>query len=244
MGHFRSDKKNIYLESPYAEFYIPLSYFSGNVQSFAEDRGQTIHVFGVFNVAFFDASYKLIEKRLMNLPTWIDVNVLDVSTENVMLLGDTVETRCKVLKYFKGANIMPSTVVKDSANAEAFLSLVTKGSIPHAVPYNKAKTIWQKNLDLNGAHLGVPSFILELILSAAYRYNKNPTMKFAHAYADNPSLSMYDYVMNSVRQICQNTSTYTAITFEDIDSMIIASVNRTTHKKVEAQSPVEELLKL
>lgn len=244
MGHFRSDNKDIYLLSPYAEFYIPLDYFSGNVQSFAEDRGQTMHVFGVFNVAFFDESNKLIEMRLMNLPTWIDINVNESTTGDVKLLGDTTPTRCKILKYMKGAKIMPSTVIKDSSNAETFLSLVTKGSIPHAVPYNKAKTIWQKNLDLNDAHLGVPSVILELILSASYRYAKNPILKFAYAYGDNPSLTMYDYVMNSVRQICQNTSTYTAITFEDIDSMMIASVNRTTHKKTELQSPVEELLKL
>lgn len=241
--HFKSDKRYIYLTDPSCEFYIPLSYFSGGQHAFAEDHGSTIRVFAVFVCRFFDENGKLTETRIMNLPTWVDINVYQ-STEDVVDLGNGTSVKCKVLKYIRGMKIMGSTVVKDSSNAEAFLSLVTKGAIPDSVPYDKAKEIWQRNLDLNDAHLGVPSVILELILSAAYRYKQDPTMKFAYAIGDGKTDNMYDYVMNSIRQICQNTSTYTALTFEDIDSMAIASINRTSKNKQEAISPVEVLLKL
>ena len=50
--------------------------------------------------------------------------------------------------------------------------------------------------------------------------------------------------MASIRKICQYASTFSSITFEDIDSMITTSVNRAREKKPEADTPVEMLFKL
>ena len=50
--------------------------------------------------------------------------------------------------------------------------------------------------------------------------------------------------MASIRSVCQYASTFSAITFEDMDSMITASVNRLRDKKEESESPVENLFKM
>ena len=50
--------------------------------------------------------------------------------------------------------------------------------------------------------------------------------------------------MNRIREICQYTSTFTAVTYEDIDAMITTSLNRTKTKAPEAYSPVEDIIKL
>jgi hypothetical protein len=241
MAYFKSDGKYIYLEKPYCEFYIPMSFFE-NV-GFAEDQGQMIKVLGIFNIGFFENG-ELKETKVLNLPTFINVLVYDYEIRRVQLPGELEPIPCKVLKYFEGNSVMESVVIEDSSNAELYLKFVLQGKIPMSVPYDKSIILWRKNQKLNGMSLGVPSVIEELILSAAYRDKNNPALKFAYIVGRKPDTSMYDYKMASVRQICQYTSTFTAITFEDIDSMITASLNRGRDKIHEAQSPIEQIIKL
>lgn len=241
MDYFRSDGQFIFLERGYAEFYIPQSYFEGK---FAEDQGSAIKVMGIFNVGFFEND-KLTKMKIINLPTWIHLFLYDHETRKVELPGEPVAVPCRVLKYFKGNKIMSSAVIEDSSNAELFLKFITQGKLPPSIPYDKVLDVWRKNQSLNGINLGVPSVIEELILSAAYRDKNNPSSKFAHVIGKDPKgVSQYDYKMASIRQICQYTSTFSAITFEDIDSMITSSLNRTRDKTPEMQSPLEEIIKM
>lgn len=243
MNYFKSDQKFIYLERSYCEFYIPISYFEGTA-GFAEDQGQTIKVMGIFNIGFFENG-ELTEMKVMNLPTWLNIFVYDSENRLVKLPGESEDVPCKVLKYFKGQRIMDSSIIEDSSNVELYLKFVTQGKIPASIPYDKSLTLWRKNQSLNAVKLGVPSVIEELILSAAYRDINDPSRKFAHVIGEDPdNVSQYDYKMASIRQICQYTSTFTAITFEDIDSMITTSLNRARNKTPEAESPIEKIIKM
>ena len=98
---------------------------------------------------------------------------------------------------------------------------------------------------MNDVNFGVPSLILEIILGVSYRSKDNTALKFAKIIG-SPSYkgSEYDYKMASIREICQYASTFSAITFEDMDSMICASINRERDKKEESYSPVEKLFKM
>lgn len=243
MDYFRSDGKFIYLEAEYAEFYIPKYYFE-DTGKFAEDLGGHVRALGVFDVGFF-VNGTLREMRVLNLPTWTDFFVNDSEERNVHLPGDgETDTPCKILKFNKGHKIMPSSIVEDSSNAESYLDFVLKGKVPSIVPYSKSIQIWRKNKELNSVYLGVPSVIEELILACAYRDKNDPSKKFAEVIGKNPKMSQYDYIMNNIRQICQYSSTFAGITFEDIDSMITTAINRTKTKGTEQYSPIEELLKL
>lgn len=244
MAYFKSDNKFIYLEAPYAEFYIPQENFnsSGNL---AEDMGNMIKGLGLFEVGFFDDKGKLSEMRILNLPTWTEFFVYSSEDRNVKLPGNNdTETPCRVIKYLKGQKIMNAGVIEDSSNAESFLNFILRGKLPKYLKYEDAIKIWRKNQELNATYLGVPSVIQELILSNSYRYKEDPNKKFSHVIGANDNISQYDYVMNNIRQICQYTSTFTALTFEDLDSMVTTSLNRTRSKTDEAESPIEELIKL
>ena len=243
MQYFRTDGEYIYLEAEYAEFYVPKSYFE-DTSKFAEDAGVVIKALGVFDVGFFVGG-QLKETKVLNIPTMIDIFVIDSEDRDVHLPNDPESvTPCKVLKYTKGQKIMNSGVIEDSSNVEMYLNFIIKGKVPPIVPYEKSLQIMRKNQSLNGCSLGVPSMMEELVLSAAYRYKENPNIKFSHVIGKNPEISQYDYIMSNIRQICQYTSTFTGMTFEDLDSMVTTSLNRTRTKTPEAFSPIEELLKL
>lgn len=242
MGYFKSDGKYIYLDAPHAEFYIPKFYFDKS-GAFAEDLGITIKVLGVFNIGIFENGNRK-DLRVFNVPTWIDLYVSNYEDRNVELPGFNEPVPCKVILYDNGNKITDATTIEDSSNVESFLDFILKGKVPAMIPYDKTIQIWRKNKELNSVHLGVPSVIEELILAVAYRYNKDPSRKFGQVAGNNDDISMFDYVMNNIRAICQYTSTFTGLTFEDIDSMITTSLNRTKNKGYESSSPLEDLIKL
>lgn len=242
MGYFTSDDNFIYLDAPYAEFYIPLYYFDESAR-FAEDTGSIIKSLGVFDVGFFEGE-TLKEMRVLNLPSRIEFFVSNSEERNVKLPNDEETTPCKVLMYSKGHKIMSNTMVQDSANCEEFLYFIMNGKVPSIVPYEESIKLWHKNQLMNKVNLGVPSVIEELILSTAYRNKDNPGEKFAHRIGKDLSTTQFDYIMNNTRQICQYTSTFTGMTFEDMDSMITTSLKRTKTGGIEAVSPIEDLIKL
>lgn len=241
MSIFRSDDDFIYLNVPYCEFYIPMYYFDSAASSrFAEDFNDKIDVLGIFNVGIFENG-KFKEMKTMNLPTMISIFVYDSEIRDVVMTNG-VSTKCKVVKYLKNAKIMQSMIFEDDTYAKKFINYIMSGKLPSILPYSKMLDIWRMNQEVNGVHFGMSSLYLEMILAVAFRNPKNLSQKFAKI-AGEPGVSDYDYSTASIRQICQYNSTFTALTFEDIDSMITSSLNKTrTHAK-EADSPVEQVIK-
>lgn len=240
---FRSDGNFIYLASPYCEFYIPQSFFS-NSAGFAEDRGDIIRGIGLFDVGIF-SNGKIVEMKTLNIPTWIELYVHESENRDVKLPGSDELVPCRVLIYYQGAKVINAKIIEDSSNSELYLKLICGGKIPTSVPYGKSAQIWRKNQQMNGVHLGVPAVIEEMILSVAYRDKKNLSQKFCKVIGQNKNnISEYDYSMASIRQICQYASTFTALWFEDFDTMVTTSLNRTRENKPEANSPLEKIIKM
>lgn len=239
MSIFRSDGNFIYLDIPYCEFYIPMYYFD-TTKKFAEDLSDKIRVLGFFNVGIFENG-KLKELKTLNLPTMITINVYDSELREVEMTNHEI-LQCKVVKYLKGAKIMQSMIFEDDTNSKNYLKFITSGNLPKIIPYSKALEVWRKNQELNNVHFGVSSLYLELILSVMYRNPDDMSQKFAKI-ASNDGVSDYDYATASIRQICQYNSTFTALTYEDIDSMITTSLNKSREKVKEAESPVEQIIK-
>lgn len=239
MGVFKSDGNFIYLDIPYCEFYIPMYYFD-TTRRFAEDLNDKINVLGLFNVGIFDNG-QLKEMKTLNLPTMISLFVYDSELREVKMTNGEV-LQCKVVKYLKGAKIMQSMIFEDEINAKNYLKFITSGNLPRIIPYSKAAEIWRKNQTLNNVHFGVSSLYLELILSVMFRNPNDLSQKFAKVVAKGEA-GDYDYAVASIRQICQYNSTFTALTFEDIDSMITTSLNKSREKVKETESPVEQIIK-
>lgn len=239
MGVFKSDGNYIYLDTQYIEFYIPMYYFDTS-KRFAKDFNDKIDVLGVFNVGIFENN-KLKGLKTFNLPTFVTLFVYDSEIKDIkMQNGETMQ--CKVLKYMKGAKIMQSTLFKDDTVSKDYLKYITAGNLPKGIPYSKSLQLWRKNQDLNGVNFGVSSLYLELILSVVYRNPNDLSQKFAKI-ASNDGVGDFDYATASIRQICQYNSTFTALTFEDMDSMITTSLNKSRNKVKENESPVEQVIK-
>lgn len=238
MNIFRSDDRYIYLNTQYCEFYVPTSYFESKWMVQLSD---TIKGLGLFNIGIFENG-ELKEIRLLNLPTSVEFYVYDSETRVMNFKGES-GVECMVLKYIKDQKIMESSTIEDSSSAEMYLDIILKGKVPPSIPYTETLNVWIKNQTMNKVSFGVPSSVLEMILAVCYRDKNDMGRKFSKVIGADPNVSEWDYKMAKIREICQYASTFSAMTFEDINSMITTSINRTREKRYEMESPVEKIIK-
>lgn len=242
MGIFRRDRDdNIVLNAPYCEFYIPKSFFD-STKKFAEDFSDTMNVLGVFPIGIFEND-KLSRIATMKVPIIIKLKVYNSEWRDVTLPSGKTE-KCKVCKYFKDDILFSGAIVEDSSNAELFLNAIIAGALPDTLPYTKVIDLWRSNQRLSAVNFGVSSVSLEAILAVCYRSKNNPELKFARKFGASDAVSEYDYQMMSIRQICQYSSTFTSLIFEDFDSMVTSSINRCREGKEEQDSPLEKVIKM
>ena len=218
------------------DIVVPDYHYANNL---VEELGPTMRLFGTVPV--------IIDGKItdtLNIPSWHNYYVYTADTETIDLPGEG-PTKCKIFHYEKDHDICADMVVEDASNAQLFLKQIIYGKIPGTVPYNKALALWERNQVMNSVNFGVASIIQEVVLSASYRYKKDPTKKFGMVYAKNPDkVSLYEYEMASFRRICQLSSTFAGITFECFDDMITSGINKSHTNADETYSPLEELLKL
>lgn len=241
MGHFYSDKEYVYCNDDYMEVYIELSDFD-ETKKYAVDYSSYIEVLGVLHVGLFENG-KFKEFRVLNHPYRIKMYAYDTVTRTIEF-PRYGSVPCRVLSYTKGAILMDAAIIQDAQNALTYLDMVLGGKTPMGVPYNKSITLWNKNQNTNKAKFAVREEVKEMILALSYRNPKDMSQQFAQIYGSDLSVSPFDYVIVDSRKICQYASTFSGITFEDIDTMISTSINRARKKTKESFSPVEEVIKM
>ena len=236
----RSDDRYIYCDADAMEFLIPKNYFDKG--TYAVEESSFVRVFGLFPVVYYYNDKP--EMKTLNCPFFIKAYKYLTDEGDRDLPGEGV-TRCFILKYLKGQKIMESSVEEDSNDAVTYIrKFINMGKIPKTIPYSQSPSVWQKNKEVAGVDFGVRTEVEETILSLVYRNPKELGEKFATPYGSDLSVGEYDFVEANNRQIAQYASTFTSMTFEDLDSMITTSLNRTRTKGKELYTPVEDIIKL
>ena len=236
---FKKEKEYIKLNAPSMEMYIPMDFFENNL---AEDNGDIIKVFGLVHTQLFDKDNKPNGMEILNIPTSITISPSSTERSSMVLNEGEEPQKVLICRFIKEDNVMRSTIAKDAGEVEKFVNMMLRGKVPR-MPYNKIISVWQKNLQMNGVGLGVPSSILEMIISEVYRNKEKPEESFRFKISKNPNTDQLGYITANMRQICAKNSTFAALTFEDIDSMIVSSLNRSIYNKEEAKSPLEKIIK-
>jgi hypothetical protein len=237
---FKADGTDIAIDVPYFELYVPDSYFKNSLM--AETAPGQLRLFGITTVGIYKNG-EFDHFDTLKVPSWNTYYTYEYEHKVINLPG-IGKTGCTVYSYSKGHKFCVGEVLEDSTNAQLMLRFVNYGKIPSTVPYKESIWLWRKNQKMNKVNFGVPSVIQEVVLSTAYRWKRNPAYKFAKVIGKNPDWNQFDYEMASIRRICQVTSTFTGMTFESFDDMVSTAINRSRKGTHEAESPLEELLKL
>ena len=246
---FTTDGTEIFFSGEYMEAYIPEVFFnlgdSKKGPGIAEIIGDHFSTLGIFNIRTFnDVDGKQPNAlQTLNLPVQIVTYPSGgYERKTLDLIGKGPE-KYFVLKYYNTDTFCNKQVPQSVQAFKNFLNLLTGGRLPKTFSYDDIITIWEQNFDLNGVKFDVPDVVKELVVSEIYRDPKKPEHNFGYVVGKNPSISRYDYITATTKDITKYNSSFAAVTFENMDEALVSAANNTKTDRKEKQSPMEKLLK-
>ena len=216
------------------EIFVPQSYFDSNL---AEAIGDRFYVFDILSVKC-KAGGKT-EVATLNIPTFNNFYPPQTSYD-----VDGQGNKVLVMKFLKNDEVMDKSTRSDMENTQLFLKMICGGKLPTSIPYDKLLDVWDTNLAANNMNYQVSSTIKEIILAEMNRTKGKPEQKYAVVMGKNPNADPYGYEPTSINKVCSMSSTFSAITFENMDEMIITSVNMKRYGKQEKDTPLEKIIKM
>lgn len=242
-AYFTEKDEKIYFTGVYMEAYIPDELFNKDISMYDGDIIETI---GLFNYRVFnniDEDRNKIPLKTLKVPTVVKTKPNSVSMTTLELIPGSGEKKYHVLKYFTDDILLTQSYTNALVdNVEKYIKLLNEGKIPNTIPYDEILDLTLKNLELNKINLNVSATLLSTVISEIYRYKKDMALPFRKIIGKDVSESQFNYVNTNARTICSFNSTTSALTFEDIDSMITTSINKKRYNRKENYTPIEKLL--
>ena len=153
-----NDGKYIFIDTPYAEAYIPDDLFDRpnedpSPSSLAYNTGESIVTIGIFYMRFFDTDENttaLRDKtkvRTLTYPNKIETFPSGNTTRETLTINGVTDVY-RVLRYNKGDILMEATSKKSANNVEMFTKLVMAGKVPRSLSYDELYFTWKKNFEI------------------------------------------------------------------------------------------------
>lgn len=238
----------IVLSSGKMEIFSLSDYVDKNITRFTGDKVET---FGLVPYKFYtkDTDKKPSKVGIINCPSMMTFypDTVDKNIEDA--IWDGIHKELNVHNYTKltfygGDRIMDSVIIQKLDNVVMFTELLLGGKLDNNIPYPMLPSVWMKNIGANGTDLEVPATVMDLVIYELCRYKHANDKPFGSVYGKDPSISPIAYVFANVREICAANSVFAALSFEDMNSMLDASLNMTLKEKEQKISPVEQIIKM
>lgn len=227
----------------YAEAYIDEEYFETAKMTRV---GRGYEVIGIFNMMFFtdvetkkDASPLL----LMNFPSKFFTIPFSEDKKKMTLSKDIGERNYIVFKYYEGDSIFDNvSLVANFSNTEAFFKVFGDGKFPKCVPFDEILNYMLNNMRINQQkNLDSTPLIFSFIVGESIRAKADKSIPYRLKYDKGE----FGWIGANTRSIAANNSTFTAITFEDPNAMLQASLARDEEDdKDNIESPLERTIKM
>lgn len=235
----------VIFDGEYMEIYIPKTNFD---QKLTYLKGSNIESIGTYNFLVYNGENrdpKKAELRTLTLPFKIQFQFRDYFDRKIKLSSEMEEESYRVFVLKKGDLFCVNTeFAKSAENTKNFVFMIHGGHLPSSVKYSKVLDCYLGTALLNGVDLKTPLLTYEIIVSELCRYKKDLTIPFRIAINRNNKLTEYDYTSISIKKLPALNSTFTAITFEDINNAVISSITKNKNNEEEKETPVEKVLML
>lgn len=219
------------------ELFVPDEFFKSGL---AEICGVKYRIFGAVRALHYgaaDQTRKTAKNSFLYYPAKF-MTCPDSVTDEKIDFGRG-EVKYKVLTYSKGSVLFESDVIiKDVSNMELFIKLLVNGKLD-IVKYSKIAKLMTLEKHFTGISFGAPAMYEEVIISDYYRdpNDANRPARFAAALSDS------DFYAQGVSQRVKAsfTSTFSGVTYEDINAMLTMADNAKSHNREEIQTEVEKI---
>lgn len=241
-----SDGMSVVIATRAAEAYIPYDLVGdpskGNPVAY--EYGEGIRTIGLFNIKFFDTEdydRSTGKLRVFKYPNEITMFPSDREVTTLKLDNDMLEDKYLILKFSEGDIIMSTTTQARSQNCEAFMNQLIRGKLPKGLSYIDLYFSWDNNFETNFFNPGVPAVTQQMIISENCRSKEDPMKQFRKVVNDS-GVTLYDYRVHNMVDICSNSSVINALLFERFTDMVTSSLNMTKDGIKQNTTPLEETL--
>lgn len=241
-GFFIKKDRSLLLNMEYMEVYIPEALFKKGLN---EELGDRVSILGIFNFKVGKGVDKL-EPTLhtFKFPSMITSAPSSIETKEMELTKGSGIQKYKILKYYKGNEVLESLfVIADIGNVEKFVNLLVNGGLPNTIKYSSILDLFLQNILVNKQSLGVSAVSLSAVISEIYRYKNDLSVPFRKVIGAGKAGEL-EYVSANARTVCANNGTFSALTFEDQDTMLVISANKKRYNKKENESPLEKIIRI
>ena len=224
--------------------YIPTKSFE---RKQAKYNGEYITTMGMF--IFEIQTFEQIEKGMsgifdrLTIPNNIDFQYTD-SSKFKGKIDKYPNDEYTVFRLEKGDKFIANVFVQQISSAVIdFVKALHGGSMPKSISYDEILGLYHNVLELNNVSLNAPSLIYELSIAEVCRSKKDQSRPFRDAVNRKPDMSRYDYVNINLNKLPMLNSTFSGLTFENMNDAIIKSLDRTETGGEEKFSPLERPIK-
>ena len=250
-NEFYNDGKYIFINTEYAEAYIPDDLFDSpnedpSPSSLAYNTGESVVTIGVFYMRFFNSDENVnemrekIKPRTLNYPNIIETRPSGNITREVLTFNGITDTY-RVLRFYKGDILMESSSKKSANNVEMFTKLVMAGKMPRSLSYEDLYFAWKKNFEINDVNAKIPPVLLQAIIAKMCRNPANTSEQFRF-YAGKQKVDPYGYIMLSMNQVSAYSSVMSSMSFERFAEKLTTSLIMTKDNIPQEKSPIEQII--
>lgn len=204
-------------------YYVPEDFFDNTSKTpIALIVGEYVSMIGICRWAIVDKNGKVGEIKTLNLPTMMLCKPYKIDKIKDEKLGKSDPDDYRILRFKKGDEVLSNIRIPQlQENAELmFKMLALNAKVPNNIPYDKLWELLPETAKLNGLKFKVNNQMYGMLIGAICRNPKNLAEPFRYTNMTD----MNNYKTISIKLVPKYISPYTAITSENWDEGIRASI--------------------
>lgn len=245
MAILRQDHEKILVDCYAIEVYLPAEYVGSEYRGtkYYAILGNVVKYYGLGNFRVFtsEAQFKKpdgLPVYVLGIPMVLSAKPSEIDVREVQFTKGGPIRKCVVLTFYKNDEFLSNNVAICHYNQVMMLmGRITGGKMTYIPPHIQAQIIPDAER-MNKVNLRFPPEEMELFLAERYRNPNNQKQKLRFSSVDQDSDDIVSYRM---REEAMQTTTYQAVTHEDINNALITSVNRTRRGEYSEPTMVERI---
>lgn len=234
------DNKMI-VDVPIMEIYLPIEYKDRGLYYM---KGPLVEFYGVCNMKAFNKEEELKHREAVKtipigIALMITSNPSEIDIGEVKFSPSSPLRKCVILRYYKNDELMTNTsCIIASDNVGNLLTLLENGKLDY-IPVKYIRDIVDRAEIINKTNLRLSLEAKDAMIIECYRDPHNINKSLRHSKNSNEDLISSP----TSREESMLSSTYQAFTFEDINSSLLAAVNRAKAGVEEEPTVMERIIR-
>ena len=218
--------------------FVPKYYFD---KELAVPMGDIIQTLGIIYLEAFASDTSKPETYKISMPLSLELKFTDSHTEIRQFKDMSSKDEFVVYTTYKNDIVLnKSTHIVNYSSTKLFLDSLMQAKLPENIEYSKIVDMIKANAAMNNMNLGVPSLIIEIMVSELMRDSRDNTIPYRVVAGKTGSEFGYEAV--KIKDIPNLSSVFAGLSFENVNEAIMNGLTTSKNNKDQKVSPTEQVL--